>query len=87
MLQEFEITVLVPPEGDVLPFAFFLTQLCSNNVAEYQALILGLEMVVDQKIIELEVFVDSKLVINQIMNEVRKPELVPYYKYASRLIG
>ncbi|XP_070057176.1 uncharacterized protein [Nicotiana tomentosiformis] len=39
--------VFVTSQGEVLPYSFTLTQLCSNNVAEYQALILGLEMAVD----------------------------------------
>ena len=30
--------VLVSPEKHILPYSFVLTQLCSNNVAEYQAL-------------------------------------------------
>ena len=73
----------------MLPYAFTLTQLCSNNEAEYQALILGPEMVVDMKHLQLEVYKDSKLIINQLLNiyEVRKPELVPYYNYATRMIG
>ncbi|GFZ02402.1 hypothetical protein Acr_15g0010100 [Actinidia rufa] len=81
--------VFLTPEGDVLPYAFTLTQLCSNNEAEYQALILGLEMAVDMKQLRLEVYGDSKLIINQLLNiyEVRKPELVPYYNYATRMIG
>ncbi|XP_059310872.1 uncharacterized protein LOC132062290 [Lycium ferocissimum] len=41
--------VFVTPQGEVLPYSFTLTQRCSNNVAEYQALILGLEMAVDMK--------------------------------------
>ena len=46
-------------------------------------------MAVDMKRLRLEVYGDSKLVINQLLNEyeVRKPELVPYYNYARRLIG
>ncbi|XP_070013848.1 uncharacterized protein [Nicotiana sylvestris] len=51
--------VFVTPQGEVLPYSFILTQLCSNNVAEYQALILGLEMVVDMKQLQLQVFGDS----------------------------
>ena len=31
--------VLISPEKDILPFSFILVNLCSNNVAEYQALI------------------------------------------------
>ncbi|XP_016570882.1 uncharacterized protein LOC107868742 [Capsicum annuum] len=37
--------VFITPNGEVLPYSFTLTQCCSNNVTEYQALILGLEMV------------------------------------------
>ncbi|XP_057505589.1 uncharacterized mitochondrial protein AtMg00860-like [Actinidia eriantha] len=33
--------MFLTPERDVLPYAFTLTQLCSNNEAEYPALILG----------------------------------------------
>ena len=50
-------------EGDVLPYAFTLTQLCSNNEAEYQTLILGLKMIVDMKQLRLEVYGDFKLII------------------------
>ncbi|XP_059284790.1 uncharacterized protein LOC132038083 [Lycium ferocissimum] len=47
--------------------------------AEYQALILGLEMAVDMKQLQLQVFGDSQLVINQLLGsyEFRKPELLP----------
>ncbi|XP_070007717.1 uncharacterized protein [Nicotiana sylvestris] len=41
--------VFFTSQGEVLPYSFTLTKLCSNNVAEYQALILGLEMDVDMK--------------------------------------
>ncbi|XP_070040846.1 uncharacterized protein [Nicotiana tomentosiformis] len=51
--QQFKIVgagtgvVFVTSQGEVLSYSFTLTQLCSNNVAEYQAVILGLEMVVN----------------------------------------
>lgn len=81
--------VFVTPEGDVLPYAFTLTECCSNNVAKYQALILGLEMTMDAKTTHLEVFGDSKLVINQVLlhYDVKKPEMIPYCKYDKRLLG
>nr|XP_009773112.1 PREDICTED: uncharacterized protein LOC104223381 [Nicotiana sylvestris] len=81
--------VFITSQGEVLPYSFTLTQRCSNNVAEYQALILGLEMAVDIKQLQLQVFGDSKLVINQILGsyEVKKPELVLYHKYAQRLVS
>ncbi|XP_060200598.1 uncharacterized protein LOC132628857 [Lycium barbarum] len=81
--------VFVTSLGEVLPYSFTLTQHCSNNVAEYQALILGLEMAVDMKQLQLQIFGDSKLVINQVLGsyEVKKPELLPYRNYAQKLIG
>ena len=56
--------VFFTSEEDVLPYAFTLTQLFSNNEAEYQALILELEMAVDMKQLQLEIYGDSKLIIN-----------------------
>nr|XP_016508820.1 PREDICTED: uncharacterized protein LOC107826369 [Nicotiana tabacum] len=81
--------VFVTPQGEVFPYSFTLTQFCSNNVAEYQALILGLEMAIDIKQLELQVFGDSQLVVNQLLGsyEVKKPELRPYHDYAKKLIG
>ncbi|XP_070013017.1 uncharacterized protein [Nicotiana sylvestris] len=46
--------VFVTSQGEVLPYSFTLTQLYSNNVAEYQALILGLEMTVEIKRLQLQ---------------------------------
>ncbi|XP_070005833.1 uncharacterized protein [Nicotiana sylvestris] len=79
--------VFITSQEEVLPYFFTLKQWCSNNVVEYQAFILGLEMAMDIKQLQLQVFRDSKLVINQILGsyEVKKPELVPYHKYAQRL--
>ena len=34
--------VLISLKKHILPYSFVLIQLCSNNMAEYQALILGL---------------------------------------------
>ncbi|KAK4409603.1 Transposon Tf2-12 polyprotein [Sesamum angolense] len=81
--------VFVTLEGEVLPYSFTLTQNCSNNVAEYQALILGLEIAVDAKQLPLKVYGDSQLVVNQLLGlyEVKKPELLPYHNYAKRLMG
>ncbi|XP_073120324.1 uncharacterized protein [Henckelia pumila] len=81
--------IFVTSDGEVLPYSFTLTQNCSNNVAEYQALILGLEMAVDIKQLHLQVYGDSALVITQLLGsyEVRKPELLPYHNYARKLMG
>ncbi|XP_019178364.1 PREDICTED: uncharacterized protein LOC109173577 [Ipomoea nil] len=80
--------VFVTPEGEVLPYSFTLTEQCSNNVAEYQALILGLEIAADMKQLRINIYGDSKLIINQVLGlyEVKKAELVPYNNYAKVLM-
>ncbi|KAI5317506.1 hypothetical protein L3X38_037213 [Prunus dulcis] len=80
--------VFVSPERHVLPYSFSLSELCSNNVTEYQALIMGLQMAVEMKISSLEVYGDSMLVINQLLThyEVRKDDLIPYHQLATQLL-
>ncbi|MDQ3984930.1 MAG: ribonuclease HI family protein [Actinomycetota bacterium] len=38
----------------------------TNNVAEYEALIAGLELALEKGVTELDVYVDSELVVNQV---------------------
>ncbi|XP_075104868.1 uncharacterized protein LOC142178948 [Nicotiana tabacum] len=61
---------------------------CSNNAAEYQTLIVGLEMALLMKILQLEIYNDSKLIINQLLGsyEVKKEDLLPYHQYAYGLL-
>ena len=61
--------VFVSPQRQILLYSFSLSELCSNNVAEYQALIIGLQMAIEMGILQLEIFGDSKLVINQILEQ------------------
>ncbi|KAL0325361.1 UNVERIFIED_CONTAM: hypothetical protein Sradi_5105400 [Sesamum radiatum] len=81
--------VFVTSEGEVLPYSFTLTQNCSNNIVGYQALILGLKIVVDAKQLTLNIYGDSQVVVNQLLGiyEVKKPELLLYHNYARRLMG
>ncbi|PIN12270.1 Ribonuclease H [Handroanthus impetiginosus] len=81
--------VFVTSNREVLPYSFALTQNCLDNIVEYQALILGLEMAIDIKQLQLKVYGDSKLVISQLLGtyEVKKPKLLLYFNYAKRLIG
>ena len=78
--------VFVTSDREVLPYSFTLTENCSNNVAEYQAHLLGLEMAVSIKQLRLRVYGDSKLIVNQLLGsyEVRKPELLSYCNYAEK---
>ncbi|KAL0418934.1 UNVERIFIED_CONTAM: hypothetical protein Sradi_1306900 [Sesamum radiatum] len=81
--------VFATSEKEVLPYFFKLIQNCSNNIAEYQVLILGLEIAIDAKQLPLKVYGNTQLVVNQLrgLYEVKKPELLPYHNYAKRLMG
>jgi ribonuclease HI len=61
----------------------------TNNVAEYQALIEGLKAAAEWKPERLEIYLDSKLVVEQVNGayRVRKPELKPLYGQAKHLLG
>ncbi|XP_016475803.2 uncharacterized protein LOC107797418 [Nicotiana tabacum] len=79
---------LISLERQVLPLSFVLDETCSINAAEYQALIFCLEMAIEIKILQLEIYSDSKLIINQLLGsyEVKKEDLLPYHQYASSLL-
>ncbi|KAM1869589.1 hypothetical protein ACFX14_045839 [Malus domestica] len=79
------------PDEEVFYIDIFPTwtiELCSNNVAEYQALIIRLQMAINMRITALEIFGDSKLIINQLLTEyeVKKDDLIPYFQLATQLL-
>ncbi|GKV02679.1 hypothetical protein SLEP1_g15077 [Rubroshorea leprosula] len=59
----------------------------TNNVAEYEALLLGLCLVAELKVKRLQIYSDSQLVVNQInsMCEVIDPTLAKYVTAVSEL--
>lgn len=61
---------------------------CSNNEAEYEALIFGLLLALSMVVRSLRAHGDSQLIVHQIngIYEVRMPELVPYYNAARKLM-
>ncbi|XP_017979863.1 PREDICTED: uncharacterized protein LOC108662792 [Theobroma cacao] len=80
--------VLVSPEEDHYPVIAKLNFYCTNNVAEYEACIMGLQAAIERKIHILEVYGDSALVIYQLRGEweTRDSKLIRYHKYVSKLI-
>ncbi|TYK29707.1 uncharacterized protein E5676_scaffold3607G00170 [Cucumis melo var. makuwa] len=64
--------ILISPEKYMLPYSFALAELCSNNVAEYQALIIGLQMALEIEVSLIEIYGDSKLIINQLLLQKNK---------------
>ena len=61
----------------------------TNNEAEYQALIDGLKAVAQWNPDRLEIYLDSKLVVEQVKGtyRVKKPELKPLHQQVKELLG
>ena len=57
--------VLVSLQNYVIPPAFSLTELCSNNVAEYNTLLFRMQIIDEIGVKNLEAYGDSKLIVNQ----------------------
>jgi len=72
--------ILVSPDGNHYPFTARLNFFCTNNIAEYEACIMGLRAAIERNIEILEVYGDSALVIYQIRGEweVRDSKLIKY---------
>ena len=58
--------VVITPEGIKLEHSFRLGFKASNNEAEYEALLAGLRVVSDLGAKEVEIYSDSRLVVNQV---------------------
>ncbi|PKI40931.1 hypothetical protein CRG98_038679 [Punica granatum] len=74
--------VLISPNGRYYPVEAKIDFPCTNNVAEYEACILGLQAAIDFKVKELEVFGDSMLTIFQTLGQwkTKDAKLVPYHE-------
>ncbi|KAG5552566.1 hypothetical protein RHGRI_010597 [Rhododendron griersonianum] len=72
--------VLQNEEGERVHLAYKLNFLCSNNEAEYEALILGLLAAKEKGVKHLKIAGDSKLVILQTegVYALKEPTLAPY---------
>ncbi|VVA36103.1 PREDICTED: retrotransposon unclassified, partial [Prunus dulcis] len=79
--------VIEDPFGAKYAYSFRLDFDSTNNRAEYEALIIGLEMILELGVKHLEVFRDSQLVIKQLTNEYkcRDPTMAAYYVAAGNL--
>ncbi|XP_057953907.1 uncharacterized protein LOC131148190 [Malania oleifera] len=72
-------TVLISPEGKYYPITAKLTFLCTNNIAEYEACVLGLQAAIDRGIKKLTVKGDSTLEFDTISfsHLPRESNLIP----------
>jgi len=53
----------------VIPRTFLLTEPYSNNVAEYNILLIGMQIADEIGVKNLEAYGDSKLIVNQVRGE------------------
>ncbi|CAN6571088.1 unnamed protein product [Malus baccata var. baccata] len=82
--------VIINPQGVYHYYSFLLDyQENTNNRAEYEALIFGLEILMDLRATEVEIFGDSELVINQLNGEFkcRHITMAGYYMAATQLLS
>ncbi|XP_058726165.1 uncharacterized protein LOC131597486 [Vicia villosa] len=79
--------VITSPTGFHIPFTARICFNCTNNVAEYEAWIYGIEAAIDLRIKNLAVYGDSSLVISLINGdwETRHPNLIPYKEHVVKL--
>ncbi len=83
------IGVLLRREGNIiLKFSQKIGNLVTNNICEYEALIKALELVKQVGEKEVTCFVDSELVVKQILGEykIKDHKLVPLFLKAQKLI-
>ncbi|PKU59906.1 hypothetical protein MA16_Dca019608 [Dendrobium catenatum] len=80
--------VFVTPDRGIMYYSYHLSESRTNNEAEYETLITGLELTILNGIEEIKIFGDSQLVINQIARifKVLKNTLVPYHQYVMHLL-
>jgi ribonuclease HI len=82
------VTITTPTGDDVYELGEFLGS-CTNNVAEYTALIRGLEAAIALNASQLTVKADSELVVRQIKGiyKVKSPDLKPLFERAKKLMA
>ena len=68
--------LLISPHNYVISHAFSLTESCSNNISEYNAFLIEMQLVEDIGVKNLEAYGDPKLIVNQV---IWHEDLVPYH--------
>ncbi|KAK0589760.1 hypothetical protein LWI29_018171 [Acer saccharum] len=81
--------VVSTPEGDSVECALRFDFKATNNQAEYEALIAGLKVCTVIGADEVEIFSDSQVVVNQVLDEyqARDESMITYLELAKELLG
>ena len=80
--------VITTPEGDAVECAMRFDFKVTNNQAEYEALLAGLRVCIALGADELEIYSDSQVVVNQVLDEyqAREEHMIAYLDIAKRLL-
>ena len=80
--------VIISPQGASFEFAFQTKPMTTNNQAEYEAILKGLQLLQEVKAESIEIFGDSQLVINQLISlyECKDDILKGYYDECRKLL-
>ncbi|KAK1614119.1 hypothetical protein QYE76_019636 [Lolium multiflorum] len=81
--------LLVSPRGATYSFSIKLTDPCTNNVAEYEAICKGMKLLLEAGAEAVEIFGDSKLVISQLTEEYKceSESLFPFWIQCRELMA
>ena len=76
-------------ESGILRYSLSLLKPCTNNEAEYEALIAGLELAIQMGVQKLHIYGDSQLIINQVDGSFKtyKQELLQYHQRVMELMN
>ena len=79
--------LFIMPQRYSLPKAYKILFPCTNNIAEYEALINGMKIAAEWRVDQLNVFGDSQLVINQVNDiyQTKDEKLLPYKRMVDDL--
>jgi ribonuclease HI len=80
--------LLISPKGEMFEFAILIQPIVTNNQAEYEALLRGLQYLREAKAIAVEIFGDSELVIKRLNGqyECRNDILRNYYEECKEIL-
>ena len=80
--------VSISPKGIKTTQSFNLAFKCTNNQAKYEALVIGLEILLELGAQEVHIIGDSQLVLRQLIGEYKYNNLLlaPYYTACTQLL-
>jgi ribonuclease HI len=80
--------LLISPKGEMFEFAIPIQPTVTNNQAEYEALLRGLQYLKEAKAISVEIYEDSELVIKQLNGQYECRNDIPrnYYEECKEIL-